>query len=67
MASYFKLDLISECYNENYLPKPLCVISTLWAKTLAARIQVFVDMYCLIFRFMPEDSILKYAEQERGT
>jgi hypothetical protein len=32
------------------------VISTLWAKTLAACIQVLADMYCLIFRIMTEDS-----------
>jgi hypothetical protein len=55
-ASYFKLDIISKDYNHGCLSKPLCVISTLWPKTLAVCIRMFADIYCLIFRIMTEDS-----------
>jgi hypothetical protein len=55
-ACYFKLETISKDYKHSCLSKPLDVISTLWAKTLAAGTSVFADRYCLIFRIMAEDS-----------
>jgi len=61
-ACYFKLDIISKDYNHSCLSKPLDVISTLWAKTLATGTSVFVDRYCLIFRIMTENGILKHAD-----
>jgi hypothetical protein len=56
-ARFFKLDIISKDYNQSCLPEPLCEISTLWAKTLAAGASIFADRYCLIFRIMTESEL----------
>jgi hypothetical protein len=37
------------------LPKPLKLISTFWAKTLAAGTRDAVNGYCHLVEFMPED------------
>ena len=46
---FLKLNMISESYTYIWLSTLLGVISTLWAKTLAAVEAGPADWYCLIF------------------